>query len=186
MKRIYILSMLFLATSFGWQSNAQIVGSSCATALDVTPGVYNDVFIVADSGGASQAGGSDALWYSYTPIESGTININSCISDPGNVDTRLFVHTDGCDVLTPVDTDDDGCDTPNVFGSVIEEINVIGGQEYLIEWDDRWNEVPFDWELIFTPLPACPEPLDVAIAPNAFDAVITWSAVVEATNWLYS
>ena len=58
---------------------------------------------------------------------------------------------------------------PNGFGSSIEEINVIGGQEYLIEWDDRWEDTnPFDWELIFTPLPACPEPLDVAITPNAF------------------
>ena len=51
----------------------------------------------------------------------------------------------------------------------IEEINVIGGQEYLIEWDDRWEDTnPFDWELIFTPLPACPEPLDVAISTKCF------------------
>ena len=168
------------------QFNLNVGGTTCAEALEVTPGVYNDVFIVADSGGSANvtdALGLDALWYSYTPIESGTININSCISDPSAVDTRLFVYTDGCDVLTLVDNDDDGCDAPNGFGSIIEEINVIAGQEYLIEWDDRWEDTdPFDWELIFTPLPACPEPLDVAIAPNAFDAVITWSAVVEATT----
>ena len=167
------------------QFNLNVGGTTCANALEVTPGVYNDVFIVSDSGGSANVTddlGPDALWYSYTPIESGTININSCISDPSPVDTRLFVYTDGCDVLTLVDNDDDGCDDPNGFGSSIEEINVIGGQEYLIEWDDRWNEVPFDWELIFTPLPACPEPLDVVVTPNAFDAIITWSAVVEATT----
>ncbi len=168
------------------QVNLNVGGTTCADAAVVIPGVYNDVFIVADSGGSANvtdALGPDALWYSYTPVESGTININSCISDPSPVDTRLFVYTDGCDVLTLVDNDDDGCDAPNVFGSIIEEINVIGGQEYLIEWDDRWQDTtPFDWELIFTPLPACPEPLDVAIAANAFDAVITWSAVAEATN----
>jgi hypothetical protein len=168
------------------QFNLNVGGTSCANALEVTPGVYNDVFIVADSGGSANVTddlGPDALWYSYTPIESGTININSCISDPAPVDTRLFVYTDGCDTLTLVDNDDDGCDAPNGFGSLIEEINVIGGQEYLIEWDDRWEDTnPFDWELIFTPLPACPEPLDVVLAPNAFDAVITWSAVVEATT----
>jgi len=168
------------------QVNLNVGGTTCADAAVVIPGVYNDVFIVADSGGSANvtdALGLDALWYSYTPIESGTININSCISDPGGVDTRLFVYTDGCDVLTLVDSDDDGCDTPNVFGSSIEEINVIGGQEYLIEWDDRWEDTDlFDWELIFTPLPACPEPLDVAIVANAFDAVITWSAVAEATT----
>ena len=168
------------------QFNLNVGGTTCANALEVTPGVYNDVFIVADSGGSANVTddlGPDALWYSYTPIESGTININSCISDPSPVDTRLFVYTDGCDTLTLVDNDDDGCDAPNGFGSSIEEINVIGGQEYLIEWDDRWEDTnPFDWELIFTPLPACPEPLDVVVAPNAFDAVITWSAVVEATT----
>ena len=168
------------------QFNLNVGGTTCANALEVTPGVYNDVFIVADSGGSANVTddlGPDALWYSYTPIESGTININSCISDPAPVDTRLFVYTDGCDTLTLVDNDDDGCDAPNGFGSSIEEINVIGGQEYLIEWDDRWEDTnPFDWELIFTPLPACPEPLDVVVAPNAFDAVITWSAVVEATT----
>ena len=167
------------------QFNLNVGGTTCANALEVTPGVYNDVFIVSDSGGSANVTddlGPDALWYSYTPIESGTININSCISDPSPVDTRLFVYTDGCDVLTLVDNDDDGCDAPNGFGSSIEEINVIAGQEYLIEWDDRWNEVPFDWELIFTPLPACPEPLDVVVTPNAFDAIITWSAVVEATT----
>ena len=168
------------------QFNLNVGGTSCANALEVVPGVYNDVFIVADSGGSANVTddlGPDALWYSYTPIESGTININSCISDPAPVDTRLFVYTDGCDTLTLVDNNDDGCDAPNGFGSSIEEINVIGGQEYLIEWDDRWEDTnPFDWELIFTPLPACPEPLDVVVAPNAFDAVITWSAVVEATT----
>ena len=168
------------------QFNLNVGGTTCANALEVIPGVYNDVFIVADSGGSANVTddlGPDALWYSYTPIESGTININSCISDPAPVDTRLFVYTDGCDTLTLVDNDDDGCDAPNGFGSSIEEINVIGGQEYLIEWDDRWEDTnPFDWELIFTPLPACPEPLDVVVAPNAFDAVITWSAVVEATT----
>ena len=167
------------------QFNLNVGGTTCANALEVTPGVYNDVFIVSDSGGSANVTddlGPDALWYSYTPIESGTININSCISDPSPVDTRLFVYTDGCDILTLVDNDDDGCDAPNGFGSSIEEINVIAGQEYLIEWDDRWNEVPFDWELIFTPLPACPEPLDVVVTPNAFDAIITWSAVVEATT----
>ena len=119
------------------QFNLNVGGTSCANALEVTPGVYNDVFIVSDSGGSANVTddlGPDALWYSYTPIESGTININSCISDPAPVDTRLFVYTDGCDTLTLVDNDDDGCDAPNGFGSLIEEINVIGGQEYLIEW----------------------------------------------------
>ena len=66
----------------------------------------------------------------------------------------------------------------------IEEINVIGGQEYLIEWDDRWEDTnPFDWELIFHSPTCVPRTIRCCnVAPNAFDAVITWSAVVEATT----
>jgi hypothetical protein len=159
-------------------------GEACSVAIVVTPGIINDVFITSDSGGGSQdSGNGDALWYSYTPVESGTININSCISDPGGVDTRLFVYTDGCATLTPVANDDDGCDAPNGFGSTLEEVSVIGGQEYLIEWDDRWEDTnPFDWELVFTPPPTCPEPANVTIATNAFDADISWDGVSEATN----
>jgi len=94
------------------------------------------------------------LWYSYTAEADGSININSCISDPAGIDTRLFVYTDGCDTLTPVANDDDGCDAPNGFGSIVTDVAVVGGQEYLIEWDDRWGADAFDWELTFTPAPA--------------------------------
>ena len=172
MKNNYILLMLLLVSCFGWQASAQIVGgTTCANALEVTPGVYNDVFIVSDSGGASQ-NADNALWYSYTPVANGTININSCISDPSPVDTRLFVYTDGCDILTLVDNDDDGCDAPNEFGSSIEEINVIGGQEYLIEWDDRWeNTTPFDWELTYTCVSFIIAPNNLNIDPDPSSCV---------------
>jgi hypothetical protein len=126
--------------------NATPPGVSCAEALVVTPGVYNDAAITVGSAGASQDDAADALWYSYTPTEGGTININSCFSEPVGIDSRLFVYTDGCDTLTPVANDDDGCDAPTTFGSVIDGIEVNAGQEYLIEWDDRWGADAFDWE----------------------------------------
>ncbi len=118
--------------------------------------MYNDVAITVGSGGANNpdANTADALWYVYTAEADGTININSCISDPVAIDTRLWVYTDGCDTLTAVANDDDGCDAPNGFGSIVTEVPVVGGQEYLIEWDDRWGADQFDWELTFTPTPA--------------------------------
>ena len=128
-------------------------GETCGDALAIVPGLYVDVTIIDGSTGASQGDATAGLWYSYTPVESGTININSCGSDPSGVDTRLFVYTDGCDTLTPVANDDDGCDAPNDFGSSITDVSVVGGVEYLIEWDDRWEIAPFDWELTWTPLP---------------------------------
>ena len=143
------------ADAFDWELTfTPAPGFSCATAVVVTPGVYNDVAIVVGSAGASQADAADALWYSYTAEADGTININSCISDPVAIDTRVFVYTDGCDTLTPVADDDDGCDAPNGFGSIVTDVAVVGGQEYLIEWDDRWGADQFDWELTFTPVAA--------------------------------
>ena len=143
------------ADAFDWELTfTPAPGFSCATAVVVTPGVYNDVAIVVGSAGASQGDAADALWYSYTAEADGSININSCISDPAGIDTRLFVYTDGCDTLTPVADDDDGCDAPNGFGSIVTDVAVVGGQEYLIEWDDRWGADAFDWELTFTPAPA--------------------------------
>ncbi len=67
------------------------------SAIPVTPGVYNDVAIAVGSAGASQGDAADALWYVYTAEADGSININSCISDPAGIDTRLFVYTDGCE-----------------------------------------------------------------------------------------
>ena len=143
------------ADAFDWELTfTPAPGFSCATAVVVTPGVYNDVAIVVGSAGASQPDAADALWYSYTAEADGTININSCISDPVAIDTRVFVYTDGCDTLTPVADDDDGCDAPNGFGSIVTDVAVVGGQEYLIEWDDRWGADQFDWELTFTPVAA--------------------------------
>ena len=87
------------------------------------------------------------------------LDINSCISDPAGIDTRLWVCTDGCDTLTAVANDDDGCDAPNGFGSIVTGAVVIAGQEYLIEWDDRWGADQFDWELTFTPAPLVELPI---------------------------
>ena len=145
------------ADQFDWELTfTPAPGSSCATALVAVPGVYNDVAITVGSGGANNpdANTADALWYVYTAEADGTININSCISDPVAIDTRLWVYTDGCDTLTAVAGDDDGCDAPNGFGSIVTDVAVVGGQEYLIEWDDRWGADAFDWELTFTPAPA--------------------------------
>ena len=154
MKKYYILILSVFTTTFSWQANAQNGGDSCEDALAVTPGIYNDVAIVVGSGGASHdADAADALWYLYTPSSNGTMSINSCASDPSAIDTRLWIYLDGCNTLTPVADDDDGCEAPNTFGSVLADIPVIAGQEYLIEWYDRWGADAFDWELIFTPPP---------------------------------
>ena len=55
------------------------------------------------------------MWYSYTATGNGTININSCASDPAGIDTRLWIYTDTCNTLTPIANNDDGCADDDVF-----------------------------------------------------------------------
>jgi hypothetical protein len=147
MKKITNLIMLALIATLGWQANAQNGGDTCADAVVAGPGIYSDAAIIPGTGGATQAGATDALWYSYTPATDGLLSINSCASDPAGIDTRLYVYTDGCDTLTLVANDDDGCDAPNGFGSLLADVAVVAQQEYLIQWDDRWGADAFDWEL---------------------------------------
>jgi hypothetical protein len=147
MKKITNLIMLALIATLGWQANAQNGGDTCADAVVAGPGIYSDAAIIPGTGGATQAGATDALWYSYTPATDGLLSINSCASDPAGIDTRLYVYTDGCDTLTLVADDDDGCDAPNGFGSLLADVAVVAQQEYLIQWDDRWGADAFDWEL---------------------------------------
>ena len=173
MKKKYILFLLVLATSFTWQTNAQNGGDNCANAVLITPAIYSDVAITVGTGGASQDDATDAMWYSYTATGNGTININSCASDPAGIDTRLWIYTDTCNTLTPIANNDDGCDAPNGFGSILEDVVVNIGQEYLFEWDDRWGADAFDWELIYTPDPVggtnCEGAL--AVTPGVFNDV---------------
>ena len=140
---------------FYWDNLKQenIGATNCDSASVVSPGAFYDTAIVVGGNGAEQDDATDALWYSFTPAENGTMEINSCFSDPIGVDTRLNVYTDGCDTLTLIAGDDDGCDAPNDFGSSLTDIEVNVGQEYLIEWDNRWSTDVFDWELTFTPGP---------------------------------
>ena len=139
MKKNYILFLLVVATSFTWQTKAQNGGDNCANAVLITPAIYSDVAITVGTGGASQDSATDAMWYSYIATGNGTININSCASDPAGIDTRLWIYTDTCNTLTPIANDDDGCDAPTTYGSILEDVVVNIGQEYLFEWDDRWG-----------------------------------------------
>ena len=184
MKKITNLIMLALITTLGWQANAQNGGDTCADAVAALPGIFSDVAITVGSGSATNAGGTDAMWYSFTAEGNGTIGINSCASDPSGIDTRLYVYTDGCATLTAVANDDDGCDAPNGFGSLVSDVSVTGGQEYLIEWDDRWGTDAFDWELTFTPAPPTGLSCDDALVatPGIFSDVAISVGSGSATN----
>ncbi len=128
-------------------------GDLCTTALAVTPGTH-----VAD-GPASGAGHNDlcwgtglgvnADWYVYTPLASGTMDAFSCL---GGADTRMQVFSGSCGALTCMGSSDDACPMSiggSGFASQVLGVPVVGGQNYYIEWDDRWTSVGFTWQLVF-------------------------------------
>jgi hypothetical protein len=150
--------------SIAW-TQGNLPGSTCDAAITVTPGVFPDSQINNSEGSASNAGGTgatDAIWFSYTtPAGGGTITVTSGI-DPDLPDTRLSIHSGACGALVLEGFNDD-IGSPN-FASTIADLPVVGGTEYLIEWDDRWGTAAFDWSLEFVPTPTCFAPTDVVVS----------------------
>ena len=167
--------------SFTWTQGI-LPGTACDSPIIAVAGTYSDVTVFDNAFNNTNSGADGAIWYSFTPTEDGTIDVSSCASDPTGVDTRLWLYTDGCTTLTAVDSDDDGCDSPNTYGSVVTGVAVSSGQEYLIEWDNRWESDEFDWTLTFTPLPDCADATNITqVQPTTTSATISWSDSVNPT-----
>ena len=169
--------------SFTWTQGI-LPGTACDSPIIAVAGTYSDVTVFDNAFNNTNSGADGAIWYSFTPTEDGTIDVSSCASDPTGVDTRLWLYTDGCTTLTAVDSDDDGCDSPitNTYGSVVTGVAVSSGQEYLIEWDNRWDSDEFDWTLTFTPLPDCADATNITqVQPTTTSATISWSDSVNPT-----
>jgi hypothetical protein len=133
-------------------TDALAQGSTCETAVAVTPGAYT-----ADgpSDGVSEdpcltGAGAFADWYSYTPAENGFITVSSCL---GGADTQVQVLEGACGALSCVASADDVClvsELGSNFAAEIAELPVIGGTTYYIEWDNQWEDLGFDWTLSFS------------------------------------
>lgn len=164
MKKITLLITLF-AFSFGFSQNG---GDNCGSAVVIptTAGTtnYTATTINQTSGGGEMGSPQprDAAWFSFSPTIDGTIDVSSC-GNPSS-DTRLFIGEGTCgslNVLFDSDNTEDQCD-------VNEEVNgivVIAGNNYYIEWDDRWQSStsdPFDWSFTYTPTP-CGPPSNISI-----------------------
>ena len=136
-------------------------GTCTAPALAVI-GV-NTAGIMNCGAGASNLGGAgaiDARWFSFTPPTTGQISIDNCGT---NDFAGLTVHdaTPGCGFLgAPLAFSQFGaCGT----GAQVSGIAVTGGTAYFIEWDDRWNGGPFNWNLSYV---SCTPPLATGTATD--------------------
>jgi len=123
-------------------------GEGCEAAEEIMIGITSVETLANGIGGATNiclgAGGTDAVWFSWEAPSDGQVTIDSSI-DPDLPDTRVSLFTGDCGSLTCLAADDDGGD---VFSSLLVA-PVVGGEVYLIEWDDKWSSEGFDFELSF-------------------------------------
>jgi hypothetical protein len=151
---------VFLVT----ETNAQ--GNTCETAAPASSGVNT-----ADgpSDGVSSAvcestAGAFADWYFWTAPADGSLSISS---NGGGVDTQLSIFSGTCDALVCEDSNDD-CSGCAAFASAVNDLPVIEGVTYYIQWDNDWSNLGFDWSLTFVQsgLPDCEGVIDGPAQPG--------------------
>lgn len=139
---------------FTWNLSFESAGNSdagtiCETAISINTGTHQVDTLTGV--GAAFSDAVSAKWYQYKPEEEGKIlAINSCES---NINTRLFVFEDGCEVSQIVGQDDDGCGSTgaSILGKdLIVDTNKI----YYIYWDDHWSKNGFIFQLELEEFPS--------------------------------
>ena len=138
---------------------------ACQSAKNIKPGL-----IVVDSifGFASHGDAGHANWYKFTPTSPGKISVSSCGLD---ADTRLWIYKGDCNTLVSVASGDDECDgeTQTEIAVAVNDLDVTANTNYYFEWDDSWENVPFEFSLTFDPISNVKEDnwvQNINIAPN--------------------
>ncbi len=163
-------------------------GDYCSTAIEIEPGSFEVPSINSGLGAYTNCGGGQATrarWYTFVASLNGTVNIGSCL---GGTDTRLSVFRGSCNQLICVDSSDDEC-LVSLEGSAFASFvvfNMIQGETYFIEWDDRWSNNGFNWYFEIDVVPECPELLspannetNVALNPSGNTITLNWSNTAE-------
>ena len=122
-------------------------GETCSTAEELS---YNGTYFCDGPSFGNSANANDAThadWYYFTPEEDGFVSINTCFN---NVDTRLYFSEGAC--YNVIANNDDFCPLSNggqPYASSIQNIPVVCGQTYYLEWDSRWSQEQFLFDFQF-------------------------------------
>ncbi len=118
---------------------------ACSSAKAINAGrtVVDSIIGFATHGDAGHSN-----WYKYTPTKNGKLSISACGID---ADTRLWVYKGTCNSLVSVAESDDECDgaTLREIAVAISGLAVTANTTYYLEWDDSWENVPFEFNLTF-------------------------------------
>jgi len=151
-------------------------GEACEEAITIMHNV--DIYIdnIITGSGAAREDAQHAKWYAFTPLENGTLDIQSCHQ---GVDTRLQVFTGSCDGLWHIYESDDNCMSGEGYNYAAAAIGleVLAQQKIYIEWDDKWSQEGFVWTLTFIPeISTCndDEPL-----PQVIDTSLSYQSLEE-------
>lgn len=156
--------------------NTLVFPGTCAGAIPIGFGSYTAPG-PSTGGGASNnclAGATNANWYAYTATTTGTALITSDLPANAGGDTRLSVYTGDCVTGLTCYADNDDVGFPNFLSELT--MDICAGTTYYIEWDDRWEDLPFDFQIIETAV--CDDPSTATLTPtlDGLDATSTWTA----------
>ncbi len=123
-------------------------GQICAEALVLSENGSVVTEPIISGRGANSGQATHARWYRFIPPNDGKIDISSCNQ---GIDTRLFVYSGSCQDLTLLDKSDDGCLSGNGYNyaSQIIGLPLQRDSAIYIEWDDRWSNKSFEFNITF-------------------------------------
>lgn len=189
-----LVSVLALMVAGLWaeRTTAQ---NTCATAVSIGPGTYTVTAINGTNIQSTCSNASMAEWYVYTPTENHSVTVTSDLPQNLCKDTNFSIYTGTCAGLTCVGSDDDSgvlqCNVGNTNSYLSKEtFDAYAGVTYYIAWDNRWNALGFDFQLIesaFVPSPcfsAIPVTAGVTTVPAVDGSnVATMCSNASAAKW---
>ncbi|MEO1256373.1 MAG: hypothetical protein AAFY41_16000, partial [Bacteroidota bacterium] len=126
------------------------VGQYAHTAVEIEAGVHATPEIECYGAGfnvRSNGRGGAGYWYRYEATADGYIGVSSC---NGGADSRVWVFGNGIQDLNVLGVNDDLCPIEsgsNDFFASYREVPVTAGEEYLIMFDNIWEDTGFEWSL---------------------------------------
>lgn len=148
MKQILLFLMTCLLVQTGFSQGFNTCSEAASSQGIVADVVYTVATFSGDSSPlncaeTSQSLGSAGFWYKYVPNNDYQITVNTNLPQNTGRDPRVHVLTGSCGSLSCAGGDDDG--GPGFLA--VATLNVTQGETYFIVWDNRWENVAFDFIL---------------------------------------
>ena len=183
MKKI-LLTLLIVITSAAANAQATCAGATVISASGtfVCPAITGTYPTGTGICYAAPTTTPHAIWYKFTPTNSGLISIDADIAaNPiGTTDTRLSVLSGTCAAYTCVDANDDFSTTD--YRSQLLNVAVTAGTTYFIVWDNNWSATGFTFNFTFTAATCfAPTAFSFTAAPTTTTAGIGWTAPTQGS-----